>query len=162
MYPQILANRIPIINVGSVDQYGATDLDSQGGPLLTVLAPGKHVCCAGRTGNNERQVSGTSAAAAAVAGLAAYLFSVEKYQSHLRELDSQGRVDVSKYPQKMKDLIKLLAYRRQYGSGDCIYNAVEWIDPTSCPLNVSPQPHKRQACCKLRELPQLGTGSHCY
>ena len=59
-YPKTAARTLPIINVGNCNNDGKTSLTSQGGPLLSVVAPGDNIRCA----TNKKDVfairSGTS------------------------------------------------------------------------------------------------------
>lgn len=116
------------------------------GNLLTVTAPGVDVLCAGMETDVTRQMTGTSYAAPSVAGLAAYLLSVEKFQARLR-----GNGQASQLPQNMKDLIRSMAYVRSFGEDPSIYNGLDWVDTTACKSN--PLLPKRQACCKLYQYP---------
>jgi hypothetical protein len=76
------AEDFPLIVVGAVDTQGKIALKpgkkvsfSQGGPKVTVWAPGKDVICASHTSNDPRQDTGTSPASAMTAGLVAYFLS---------------------------------------------------------------------------------------
>ncbi|KAJ5594335.1 Subtilisin-like protease 2 [Penicillium hispanicum] len=86
-YPGLFAGEDEFKNnmivVGSVNIFGIVARSSQGGPLVSIWAPGlvqdpEGLACASNTDNHgygER--SGTSFAAAQVSGLAAYLYSID-------------------------------------------------------------------------------------
>lgn len=48
-YPQNLVDKYPIINVGASDNLGKNASFSQGGPRVTVMAPGIAIHCAGNS-----------------------------------------------------------------------------------------------------------------
>jgi subtilisin family serine protease len=138
----MFADTLPIITVGAVNYFGFTSRFSQGGDLLTVSAAGENIRCASVVTDTTVEMTGTSFAAPAVAGLAAYLLSVEKYQTELT-----GNGEASQLPYNMKRLIQSLAYIRTDGTEPSIFNGVDWLDPNPCWYN-SMLP-KRQACCKF-------------
>ncbi|TDZ33436.1 Subtilisin-like protease 2 [Colletotrichum spinosum] len=80
-WPALMAgDGVPVINVGAVDNAGKNASFSQGGPLVHVMAPGVQVQCAANSyfyGTQKKD--GTSFAAPAVAGLAAYLLAVGEH-----------------------------------------------------------------------------------
>lgn len=145
-FPAVLAATLPIITVGAVDINGETWWKTSGGNLMTVTAPGVNVQCAGLKTDITMEITGTSFAAPAVAGLAAYLLSVEKFQAVLK-----GNGKVSERAQNMKDLIVSLAYIRGFGSQKSVYNGIDWVDETTCQSN--PVLPRRKACCKLQQRP---------
>lgn len=57
---------------------GKTTSFSQGGPLVTVWAPGKDVTCAAHDQNGNRLDTGISPASAMTAGLVAYFLSLRQ------------------------------------------------------------------------------------
>lgn len=59
-YPALFANSGPVIVVGSVDKNGKKSWFSQGGPLVSVHAPGEDITCARNTGTGTTQQTGTS------------------------------------------------------------------------------------------------------
>jgi hypothetical protein len=135
-YPSAFWLDLPIIVVGAVDNDGQRTEYSQGKKYeLSVSAPG-NVICAGFEG--PRFVTGTSVgkflqpfstlfsypihlitskiATPAVAGLAAYLLSLETYKSRLQV---SGEVAV-----RVKQLIEELAYPRVSGGYSVAFNGV--------------------------------------
>lgn len=106
----------PIITVGAVDEDGVTLPESQGGPALTVCAPGIVTCASNEPGTSTRTARGTSAASAQVAGHAANLLASQKYGVQLR---SQNNI-----PAAVRDLIVDLAYIRGGGSEKVISNGI--------------------------------------
>lgn len=123
--------------MGATDSLGVPPAFSQGGPLLTVSANGVYCPCAAATGNTAVKISGTSIAAATVAGLVAYFLSVPKYQP---ELNGEGGIQ-----KNMINLLKGLSYKRVSGTVSTVFNGIDWVDPDSCPA-YGPLP-KRGACC---------------
>lgn len=116
--PGILStNRdFPVITVGGVNEDGATLPESQGGPALTVCAPGIVTCATREPGTSTRTARGTSAASAQVAGHAANLLASQKYGVQLRSQDN--------IPTAVRDLIVDLAYVREGGSEKVISNGI--------------------------------------
>ncbi|KAK2008088.1 subtilisin-like protein [Colletotrichum eremochloae] len=114
-WPALLAeDGVPIINVGAVDNTGKNFSLSKRGPLVHVMAPGVQVHCAANSDTFETQrMSGTSLAASAVAGLAAYLLALGKHP----ELYQAGRV-----AENMKKVLMDSAYERVPGGGRVAYN----------------------------------------
>ena len=116
--PGILStNRdFPVITVGAVDENGVTLPESQGGPALTVCAPGIVTCASSEPGTSSRTARGTSAASAQVAGHAANLLASQKYGVQLRSQDN--------IPSAVRDLIVDLAYIRGGGREKVISNGI--------------------------------------
>ena len=80
------ADTYPLIVVGAVDNQGKVALNpgktksfSQGGPKVTVWAPGKDVTCAAHDQNGNKLDTGTSPASAMTAGLVAYFLSLREH-----------------------------------------------------------------------------------
>ncbi|WQF83596.1 Putative peptidase S8/S53 domain, peptidase S8, subtilisin, Ser-active [Colletotrichum destructivum] len=112
--PMMAADGVPIINVGAVDNTGKNASFSQGGPLVHVMAPGVQVQCAANSfvfGTQKKD--GTSFAAPAVAGLAAYLLALGEYP----ELYQTGKV-----AENMKKLLMDMAYQRTPDGGQVAFN----------------------------------------
>ncbi|KAG8161763.1 hypothetical protein KVR01_008750 [Diaporthe batatas] len=114
-YPALIAaSGVPIINVGAVDNTGKNASFSQGGPLVHVMAPGQQVQCASNSFfSNTQKQDGTSFAAPAVAGLAAYLLALGEYP----ELYQTGKV-----AENMKKLLIDMAYQRVPDGGQVVFN----------------------------------------
>ncbi|KAL0937333.1 subtilisin-like protease [Colletotrichum truncatum] len=114
-WPPLLAGSgVPIINVGAVDNTGKNASFSQGGPLVHVMAPGVQVQCAANSFfSNTQKLDGTSFAAPAVAGLAAYLLALGEYP----ELYQSGKV-----AENMKKLLIDMAYQRVPDGGQVVFN----------------------------------------
>ena len=80
------ADNYPLIVVGAVDNQGKVAINpgkdktfSQGGPKVTVWAPGKDVTCAAHNQNGNKLDTGTSPASAMTAGLVAYFLSLREH-----------------------------------------------------------------------------------
>lgn len=131
-FPATLGGELPMFVVGAVDERGDTYINGQGGPLLTVSAPGVDVLCAAYQGRGSQISSGTSFSAPMVGGLAAYLFSVAKYKT---VLNVDG--DLSKVPENMIRLVKSLAYPRGNGTDPVIFNGEEWFNNNGPPSYCS-------------------------
>ncbi|KAI9752350.1 MAG: hypothetical protein M4579_005658 [Chaenotheca gracillima] len=125
-FPPVLASEMPLMVVGSVDEYGVTHGTSQGGPLLTISAGGVRVLCASHSGRGSRFGTGTSYAAPLAGGMAAYLMSLPK---HHDELFGGG---ISQVPARMNKLMRSLAYKRGAGTEPVIFNGENWIEDDSC------------------------------
>ncbi|TDZ18873.1 Subtilisin-like protease 2 [Colletotrichum orbiculare MAFF 240422] len=114
-WPALMAgDGVPVINVGAVDNAGKNASFSQGGPLVHVMAPGVQVQCAANSyfyGTQKKD--GTSFAAPAVAGLAAYLLAVGEHP----ELYQIGKV-----AENMKKLLMDMAYQRSPDGGQVAFN----------------------------------------
>ena len=85
-YPSLLADQLPIITVGSVSLFDAKRSSiSQGGPLLTVNAPGAVQCAKAEAGSHSKVDEGTSNSAAITTGLAAALLANKQVGDLLRQ-----------------------------------------------------------------------------
>lgn len=117
--PGILSTKrdFPVITVGSVGEDGSTLSESQGGPALTVLAPGIVTCASSQPGDSTRVARGTSAASAQVAGVAATLLASRKYGAQLRSQDN--------IPSAVRDLIVGLAFAQRPDGGKVVSNGIE-------------------------------------
>ncbi|CCF32146.1 serine proteinase 2 [Colletotrichum higginsianum] len=83
--PAVLAERLPIIVVGSAAVSGTMSRFSQRGKLLTTWAVGEEIQCADRSSESGLLTTeGTSVAAPQIAGLAAYFMSHPKFRLQLR------------------------------------------------------------------------------
>ncbi|KAJ5570076.1 uncharacterized protein N7459_009506 [Penicillium hispanicum] len=119
-YPAIFAKedsfKDNLIVVGAVDVLGNPARFSQNGPLVDTWAPGTidaktGIECAAKQGvDTTREGKGTSYAAPQVAGLAAYLYSIDP---SLRGSGAAG---------KIKARIKSLDYARVGNGPECIWN----------------------------------------
>ena len=135
-YPALLASQFPMVVVGAVDKYGIYAPYSQGlAHELTVSAVGQ-VICANRRGGAS-QWTGTSfggplsmqisltpddigrciLATPAVAGLSAYLLSLDQYRERLMVPGSVAR--------NVRDLIKSLAYARLPLQPAVVWNGID-------------------------------------
>ncbi|KAL0934046.1 subtilisin-like protease [Colletotrichum truncatum] len=114
-WPGLMAeDGVPVINVGAVDNTGKNASFSQGGPLVHVMAPGVQLQCAANSFfSGTRKNDGTSFAAPAVAGLAAYLLAVGEYP----ELYEIGKVAAN-----MQKLLMDMAYQRSPDGGQVVFN----------------------------------------
>ena len=94
----------------------------QAGPLVSVYAQGAGVAVSADDGSVD-QYTGTSIAAAAISGLAAYFLSLDKWQECL----SEGGT----YSANMESLLKDFAYDRSgdVGGPPVAFNGLYW---TSC------------------------------
>lgn len=96
-FPASLSPQLPIIVVGSTDEDGIQLPTSSRGPQVTVCAPGRVLCADNKPGVYYQIFSGTSFAAPAFAGLAAYYLSLPDTGPKLRnrptELISQAVKD---------------------------------------------------------------------
>ncbi|KAI8200772.1 Subtilisin-like protease 2 [Colletotrichum sp. SAR 10_65] len=114
-WPALMAEEgVPVINVGAVDNTGKNASFSQGGPHVHVMAPGVQIQCAANSYfSGTRKDSGTSYAAPAVAGLAAYILALGEYP----ELYEFGKVAAN-----MQKLLMDMAYQRSPDGGRVIFN----------------------------------------
>lgn len=120
-FPSSLAVSLPIVEVGAADsKNGETFPWSSGDPLLTVTAPGV-VLCAGLEGGLVEQ-KGSSFAAAAVGGLAAYFLSLDDVGPMLRR-------KTSKVPNAVKEYIVKIAYIRPRAKDRAIWNGLRYDGP---------------------------------
>ncbi|KAI9748645.1 MAG: hypothetical protein M4579_007159 [Chaenotheca gracillima] len=152
-FPAAFGFELPIIVVGAVDEEGITPLFSQGGPHLTVSAPGVSVLCSTAHGDFAGRRSGTSFASPAVAGLAAYLLSLERFGPPL----AQG--GISSLAQNMKTLVQRLAYKRGVGRLPVAYNGYLPLAPDPADdlalcsaFGLIPKRGEKTACCKSSKL----------
>ena len=122
---------LPLIVVGSVYNWGTASSHSQGGPLVSLYAQGYGVKVDRMVGLGS-EVEGTSIAAAAISGLAAYVLSLNQFQDRLKE--------GSNSPTNVKALLMELAYDR---SGDSngpkvAFNGQYWADTRNCVRYLDP------------------------
>lgn len=96
-FPASLSPQLPIIVVGSTDEDGIQLPGSTRGPKVTVSAPGRVLCADNEPGPYYQSAQGTSFAAPAVAGLAAYYLSLPdtgpKLRNRQTELISRAVMD---------------------------------------------------------------------
>ena len=118
-YPALLASEFPIIVVGGSDNGAKADF-SQAGPLVDLYAPATDISIPSLNAPFVACGSGTSYSSPTVAGLVAYLMSVQKYQE---QINAGG---LGKVAENMKVLVKSLAYPREDGSVPIVYNGVDW------------------------------------
>ncbi|CRG84196.1 Sexual differentiation process putative subtilase-type proteinase isp6 [Talaromyces islandicus] len=102
-----------VIVVGASNDDGVPMYFSQTGGHVSVYAPGWNITCASNNGNNIVRLAGTSMAAPAVAGLAAYFMSMPDFQA---EIQQPGQV-----AKNVKGLITRLAYPR-HGNVPVLWN----------------------------------------
>ncbi|KAI9761037.1 MAG: serine/threonine protein kinase [Chaenotheca gracillima] len=126
-FPATLASALPLIVVGAVNEDGHTSIESQGGPLVSIMGSGVDITCASGSGNGRKLASGTSFSTPMVGGLAAYLMSHPKYQTELF-----GNGDLPGLPLRVKSLIQKLAYKRSSGGQPSIFNGEKWITDDDC------------------------------
>lgn len=155
-----------MIVVGSVNNHGILSDFSLGGPELSVWAPGENIMCATKpieSGTNRPVVlgfrSGTSFSAPMVAGLAAYLLSLNEYRTKLALNDVRK---INEVPKNVKALILSLAYPRPSSTLPVIYNGYKPpIPPRSSSSSTAPDAcsasrgfQKREACsCEYSRCP---------
>ncbi|KAI3400365.1 hypothetical protein diail_3382 [Diaporthe ilicicola] len=123
-YPPLLADELPLINVGAVDDKGEIATWSQGGALLTTAAGGVGIVCATNEGQDAYRIQqGTSFAAPLVAGMVAYW---------LGHPDYTGAFPSSQVAQAAKDSVTALHWARVEGGYNVAYNgAHECIEDDS-------------------------------
>lgn len=129
---------LPILVVGGVNELNGINPVSRTGPLVNAWAGGEDVYCPSE-GDDKVEVSGTSYAAGLVAGLAAYLLSIEKYAIQL----SEG--GIPHLAENMLHLIATLSWKRNPGNVATVSNGIELLsDCLIGDVGVA----KRQQCCK--------------
>lgn len=124
-FPASLSPQLPIIVVGSTDDDGIQQATSSRGHQVTVSAPGLVLCANNEPGGHYEFVSGTSFAAPAVAGLAAYYLSVHDIGSMLRNRPTEL------IPQAVKDYIVKTAYVRPGSNVLSVWNLLNGAKPLS-------------------------------
>lgn len=125
-WPAIAEARHDIIVVGAVSvQTLKTYSWSRGGPFLSVNAPGTVKCANNKAGRSYILRSDCGAAAAQVAGLAAYFLSLDGVGEILRRDPAMITVRVKAY-------IKSVAYARSEGDFPAIWN-LQGLRPRSGP-----------------------------
>ncbi|KAL1849866.1 hypothetical protein Daus18300_013123 [Diaporthe australafricana] len=113
-YPPLLADELPLITVGAVDDKGEVATWSQGGALLTTAAGGVGIVCATNEGQDAYRIKqGTSFAAPLVAGMVAYW---------LGHPDYTGAFPASQVSQAAKDSVTSLHWARVEGGYNVAYN----------------------------------------
>lgn len=116
MWPATVAQKFDLIVVGGVTVgTGKTYLFSRGGPLLSVNAPG-NVKCAGRRGAIYILKRGTDVATTQVAGLVAYLLSLQDIGPLLRRNPQIIPLRVKAF------LMNTASYTREGGDFPSIWN----------------------------------------
>ena len=124
-FPASLSPRLPIIVVGSTDDDGIQFPTSSRGPQVTVSAPGYVLCADNEPGVHYQMVSGTSFAAPAVAGLAAYYLSLPDTGPKLRNRPTEL------ISQAVKDYIVETAYVRPGSTVLSVWNLLNGVRPLS-------------------------------
>lgn len=124
-FPASLSPQLPIIVVGSTDDDGIQVATSSRGHQVTVSAPGLVLCADNEAGVTFQYTSGTSFAAPAVAGLAAYYLSVHDIGSMLRNRPTEL------IPQAVKDYIVKTAYVRPGSNVLSVWNLLNGAKPLS-------------------------------
>lgn len=135
-YPALWANDIDgLIVVGATDNDGNLAPFSQGGPLVSVWAPADGISCADNgagVGTNRR---GTSFAAPAAAGLAAYFMGLPG--------NGLGQPGSGKIAANVKNLMASLAWPRKKGAAE----KVIWNNQNAgCQPGVVPKRDGSDAC----------------
>ncbi|KAI9756102.1 MAG: hypothetical protein M4579_003989 [Chaenotheca gracillima] len=140
-YPALFAGTTALITVGAVDNAGNRAAFSQGfdgDGILTVSAPGVGITCADDSTTGTQVNQGTSFAAPAVAGLAAYLLSLDGLAS---QLQVKGQA-----AQKVKDFIANEAWPRTCNGQKVLWNLIDGNSPGTPP----PRDRlKRQVACSI-------------
>ena len=124
-FPDSLVDSLPIIEVGAADsKTGKTLPWSRGHPVsLPITAPGVVLCAGGAEGEDGLvEQKGSSFAAAAVAGLAAYFLSFDDVGPMLRK-------DPENVPNAVKEYILKTAYIRPGAKDRSIWNGVIYDGP---------------------------------
>ena len=124
-FPASLSPQLPIIVVGSTDVDGIQFPTSSRGPQVTVSAPGYVLCADNAPGVHYQTVSGTSFAAPAVAGLAAYYLSLPDTGPKLRNRPTEM------ISQAVKDYIVETAYVRPGSTVLSVWNLLNGVRPLS-------------------------------
>lgn len=117
-WPASAESRFDIIVVGAVDiSTGRTYSFSRGGPFLSILAPGMVRCARNHAGRLYMKTRGTKPAAAQVAGLAAYLLSLDDIGQTLR----RTRLNI---PQRVKLYMKFMSSKKSSDNIPAIWNQI--------------------------------------
>lgn len=124
-FPATLSPRLPIIVVGSTDEDGVELDSSSRGPQVTVSAPGRVLCADNGPGQSFQIADGTSFAAPAVAGLAAYFLSLPDVGPMLRNRPTES------IPAAVKDYIVKAAYVRPGSTVLSVWNLLDGNRPLS-------------------------------
>ena len=112
-YPALWAGDINgLIVVGATDNDGNLAAFSQGGPLVSVWAPAVQIRCADNQMGVNQKKSGTSYAAPAVAGLAAYFMGLPG--------NGLGQPGSGQMAGNVKNLITTLAWPRKTGATEIV------------------------------------------
>ncbi|KAK6212155.1 hypothetical protein QIS74_10109 [Colletotrichum tabaci] len=137
-YPALFGKTTDIIVVGGVDNVGIRTKNSLGtGKELTTSAPGRGKCASGDSSGSQ-QGSGTSFAAAAVAGVIAVWLSQDEYRTRLQV---SGKVATN-----VKAMVKSLSYPRIRRGPPVIWNGVDprrFARPTKPQWSKKPQGFQR-------------------
>ena len=106
MWPATAERRHDIIVVGAVEVRTSKMFSfSRGGPFLSVSAPGLVKCARNQAGSSSIIRHGTDVAAAQVAGLVAYLLSLDDIGPQLRQIENQ-------IARRVKSFVSLIACKR--------------------------------------------------
>ncbi|KAI9753503.1 MAG: hypothetical protein M4579_005135 [Chaenotheca gracillima] len=121
-YPPLLKNDVPgMIVVGSSDINGVRLPTSASGSGITVYAPGYEMACGFIVddvhGDSYNIGTGTTVAAATVAGIAAYLLTTDQFE-HIFQADPTPET----VPINMRALIFTLAYGRPGSTDKVVWN----------------------------------------
>ncbi|KAH8594574.1 hypothetical protein B0O99DRAFT_625240, partial [Bisporella sp. PMI_857] len=125
---------LPLIVVGSVDNYGTRSSFSQGTDILTTSAPGINVDCASKEATGTQQLNGTSFSAPAVAGLAAYFLSMTYYDSFLQrpnQVASQMQILINGWSWVREANGPKVAWNNIGNTGFCLNSGIAKRDGTS-------------------------------
>lgn len=124
-FPASLSPQLPIIVMGSTDEDGIQLPGSTRGPKVTVSAPGRVLCADNKPGVYYQIASGTSFAAPAVAGLAAYYLSLPDTGPNLQNRPPEL------IPRAVMDYILETAYVRPGSTVLSVWNLLNGAKPLS-------------------------------
>ncbi|KAJ0116607.1 hypothetical protein J7T55_009757 [Diaporthe amygdali] len=143
-YPPMLADELPLITVGAVDDKGEIASWSQGGSLLTTAAGGVGIVCATNEAPDAYRIQqGTSFAAPLVAGMVAYWLGHPDYTEAF---------PASQVAQAAKDSVTSLHWARVEGGYNVAYNgAHECVDDSASESEGSTTPTRRRVMLEARQ-----------
>ena len=140
-YPTALAllDDFPLIRVGAVDESGRLAWFSMEGDVYIVGVGGK--CAVAGLSNLERDTEGTSGAAAAFAGLVAYMMGLNRVPFAFGS-------DITQYQSIVKDyfVYDIGAYVRPGGNAPVAWNGLDGSAANLCPLLRKRQDQPENIC----------------